>query len=106
MGNGLDDGVALGPLVNAEGRDKVIELVDDAVKKGAKVLTGGKKPDGAGLLLSGDRADERAGRRQDAERGNLRAGGVDPDLQDRRTRRSGARTTPNTGSSPISTPRT
>ena len=45
MGNGLDDGVALGPLVNAEGRDKVIELVDDAVKRGAKVLTGGKKPD-------------------------------------------------------------
>ena len=30
MGNGLDDGVALGPLVNAEGRDKVVELVDDA----------------------------------------------------------------------------
>jgi succinate-semialdehyde dehydrogenase/glutarate-semialdehyde dehydrogenase len=42
MGNGLDDGVALGPLVNKEGRDKVIELVDDAVKKGAKILTGGK----------------------------------------------------------------
>jgi len=50
MGNGLDDGVALGPLVNAEGRDKVVELVDDAVKKGAKVLTGGKKPDGAGFF--------------------------------------------------------
>jgi succinate-semialdehyde dehydrogenase/glutarate-semialdehyde dehydrogenase len=50
MGNGLDDGVALGPLVNAEGRDKVIELVDDAVSKGAKVLTGGKKPDGAGYF--------------------------------------------------------
>ena len=32
--NGLDDGVALGPLVNAEGRDKVIELVDDALAKG------------------------------------------------------------------------
>ena len=56
MGNGLDDGVALGPLVNKEGRDKVIELVDDAVKKGAKVLTGGKTPDGTGYLLSGDRA--------------------------------------------------
>src|SRR6187402_2044632 len=38
MGNGLDDGVALGPLVNAEGRDKVVELVDDAVKRGAKML--------------------------------------------------------------------
>src|SRR5436309_2065463 len=50
MGNGLDDGVALGPLVNAEGRDKVIELVDDAVKRGAKVLTGGKKPEGAGFF--------------------------------------------------------
>jgi succinate-semialdehyde dehydrogenase/glutarate-semialdehyde dehydrogenase len=50
MGNGLDEGVALGPLVNAEGRDKVIELVDDAIAKGAKLLTGGKKPDGAGYF--------------------------------------------------------
>src|ERR1700742_1371353 len=50
MGNGLDDGVALGPLVNAEGRDKVIELVDDAVAKGAKVLTGGKAPSGPGYF--------------------------------------------------------
>jgi succinate-semialdehyde dehydrogenase / glutarate-semialdehyde dehydrogenase len=50
MGNGLDDGVALGPLVNAEGRDKVVELVDDAVGKGAKVLTGGKRPDGPGYF--------------------------------------------------------
>src|SRR5712691_11633589 len=50
MGNGLDDGVALGPLVNKEGRDKVIELVDDAVKKGAKVLTGGKAPEGKGYF--------------------------------------------------------
>jgi succinate-semialdehyde dehydrogenase / glutarate-semialdehyde dehydrogenase len=50
MGNGLDDGVALGPLVNKEGLDKVIELVDDAVKKGAKVLTGGKAPGGPGFF--------------------------------------------------------
>jgi succinate-semialdehyde dehydrogenase/glutarate-semialdehyde dehydrogenase len=50
MGNGLDDGVALGPLVNKEGLDKVVELVDDAVKKGAKVLTGGKAPGGAGYF--------------------------------------------------------
>src|SRR4029453_16686409 len=47
MGNGLDDGVALGPLVNAEGRDKVVELIDDALNKGAKSLTGGKRPAGA-----------------------------------------------------------
>jgi len=50
MGNGLDDGVVLGPLVNAAGRDKVVELVDDAVKRGAKVLTGGKKPEGPGFF--------------------------------------------------------
>jgi succinate-semialdehyde dehydrogenase/glutarate-semialdehyde dehydrogenase len=40
----------LGPLVNQEGRDKVIELVDDAVSKGAKVLTGGKLPEGTGYF--------------------------------------------------------
>ncbi|HWP26927.1 MAG TPA: NAD-dependent succinate-semialdehyde dehydrogenase [Xanthobacteraceae bacterium] len=50
MGNGLDEGVNLGPLVNAEGRDKVAELVDDAVKKGAKILVGGKKPEGPGYF--------------------------------------------------------
>src|SRR6267143_3719944 len=50
VGNGLDDGVAVGPLVNAEGRDKVKELVADAVKKGAKVLTGGAAPEGKGYF--------------------------------------------------------
>src|SRR5258706_878230 len=52
MGNGLDDGIALGPLVNKDGRDKVIELVDDAVQKGAKVLTGGKAPAGQGVFYT------------------------------------------------------
>jgi succinate-semialdehyde dehydrogenase/glutarate-semialdehyde dehydrogenase len=50
MGNGLEDGVALGPLVNKDGLDKVVALVDDAVKKGAKVLTGGKAPGGKGYF--------------------------------------------------------
>jgi succinate-semialdehyde dehydrogenase / glutarate-semialdehyde dehydrogenase len=50
IGNGLQDGVALGPLVNQEGRDKVKELVEDAVKKGARVLTGGQIPDGKGYF--------------------------------------------------------
>src|SRR5262245_28782653 len=48
MGNGLDDGVSVGPLVNADAKKKVIELVDDAVGKGAKILTGGKSPSGPG----------------------------------------------------------
>jgi succinate-semialdehyde dehydrogenase / glutarate-semialdehyde dehydrogenase len=48
VGNGLDDGVTVGPLVNADAKKKVIELVEDAVGKGAKVLTGGRSPDGPG----------------------------------------------------------
>jgi succinate-semialdehyde dehydrogenase/glutarate-semialdehyde dehydrogenase len=50
MGNGLDEGVALGPLVNADTRDKVKTLVSDAVSKGARVLTGGTAPNGKGYF--------------------------------------------------------
>src|SRR3989440_9797365 len=48
VGNGLDYGVAVGPLVNADAKKKVVELVDDAVSKGAKILTGGEAPNGPG----------------------------------------------------------
>jgi succinate-semialdehyde dehydrogenase/glutarate-semialdehyde dehydrogenase len=48
VGNGLDEGVAVGPLVNAAARKKVVELVGDAVGRGAKILTGGKSPQGQG----------------------------------------------------------
>ncbi|MDQ2083057.1 NAD-dependent succinate-semialdehyde dehydrogenase [Xanthobacteraceae bacterium Astr-EGSB] len=50
MGNGLDESVGLGPLVNADTRDKVQVLVDDAVAKGAKVITGGQRPNGRGFF--------------------------------------------------------
>ncbi len=50
LGRGTDDGVDVGPLVDADQRDKVSELVTDAVDKGAKCLTGGKAPDGAGYF--------------------------------------------------------
>jgi succinate-semialdehyde dehydrogenase/glutarate-semialdehyde dehydrogenase len=49
VGNGLDDGVAVGPLVNADTRDKVVRLVEDALKKGARAVTGGSRPDGKGF---------------------------------------------------------
>src|SRR6266498_930802 len=48
MGSGLEDGVAVGPLVNADTSNKVVSLVEDAVGKGAKILTGGKPPSGPG----------------------------------------------------------
>ncbi|WP_311209021.1 MULTISPECIES: NAD-dependent succinate-semialdehyde dehydrogenase [unclassified Aeromicrobium] len=48
VGDGLEDDVKVGPLVEEKQRDKVAELVDDAVEKGATVLTGGQVPDGQG----------------------------------------------------------
>jgi succinate-semialdehyde dehydrogenase / glutarate-semialdehyde dehydrogenase len=50
MGNGLHDGVAVGPLVNASARSKIDELVKDAVRKGARVLTGGQPIEGRGYF--------------------------------------------------------
>ena len=49
MGNGLLPGIDVGPLVNAETRDKVAYFVDDAVEKGAKVKLGGARPNGPGF---------------------------------------------------------
>ncbi|UOF92910.1 NAD-dependent succinate-semialdehyde dehydrogenase [Fodinisporobacter ferrooxydans] len=45
VGNGLDDGVDIGPMINTEARDHVINQVRDAVQRGGKVLTGGKIAD-------------------------------------------------------------
>jgi succinate-semialdehyde dehydrogenase / glutarate-semialdehyde dehydrogenase len=48
VGPGYEDGVDIGPLIDDAQRDKVAELVDDAVSKGARVLCGGNKVDGPG----------------------------------------------------------
>lgn len=41
VGNGLDPTVEMGPVVNENQFKKVIEQIEDAVTKGAKVITGG-----------------------------------------------------------------
>src|SRR4051812_5129545 len=51
VGRGTEDGVKVGPLIDANQRDKVAELVDDATGKGADVLLGGGKRDGAGYFF-------------------------------------------------------
>jgi succinate-semialdehyde dehydrogenase / glutarate-semialdehyde dehydrogenase len=48
IGRGLDEGVQVGPLIDAAGRDKVSALVTDAVDRGARVLVGGDTIEGAG----------------------------------------------------------
>jgi succinate-semialdehyde dehydrogenase/glutarate-semialdehyde dehydrogenase len=50
MGRGRDTGVQLGASVSIKERNKIAELVDNSVKAGAKVLTGGKTPDGPGAF--------------------------------------------------------
>ena len=46
VGRPQDPGVTVGPLVNERAVEKVVAHVEDAVKKGAKVLVGGKRVDG------------------------------------------------------------
>jgi succinate-semialdehyde dehydrogenase / glutarate-semialdehyde dehydrogenase len=48
VGRGTDPEVQVGPLIDADAREKVQELVEDAVRCGAKVLTGGAPIDGRG----------------------------------------------------------
>ena len=43
VGPGVEDGVTIGPLINAAAVAKVEELVADAVEKGATVILGGKR---------------------------------------------------------------
>ncbi|WP_028279747.1 NAD-dependent succinate-semialdehyde dehydrogenase [Arthrobacter sp. H5] len=50
VGNGADDGVQVGPLVEAKALEKVEELVADALERGATVITGGGRPDGPGYF--------------------------------------------------------
>ena len=50
VGRGTEDGVEVGPLIDATQRSKVAELVEDAVGRGAKALVGGHERDGAGYF--------------------------------------------------------
>ncbi|QOT80163.1 NADP-dependent succinate-semialdehyde dehydrogenase [Cupriavidus basilensis] len=43
VGNGMEDGVRIGPLIDAKAVTKVEEHITDAISKGARVLQGGKR---------------------------------------------------------------
>jgi succinate-semialdehyde dehydrogenase/glutarate-semialdehyde dehydrogenase len=62
VGNGLDQETKIGPLIEEKAVAKVEEHVRDALAKGAEIVTGGKRGDGAGhfyipTVLTGIRAD-------------------------------------------------
>ncbi len=50
VGDGSDPTVEVGPLVNADTRDKVAAFVEDAVSRGAKVELGGRASEGRGYF--------------------------------------------------------
>jgi succinate-semialdehyde dehydrogenase/glutarate-semialdehyde dehydrogenase len=50
MGDAADPDIEVGPLINDKSRRKVQELVDDAVGRGARILTGGSVPAGTGYF--------------------------------------------------------
>jgi acyl-CoA reductase-like NAD-dependent aldehyde dehydrogenase len=41
VGDGLDEATTVGPMVNAQQRDHVLQQIDDATRRGAKILAGG-----------------------------------------------------------------
>lgn len=43
VGNGMEEGVVLGPLINEDAVIKVEEHINDAVAKGARIVAGGKR---------------------------------------------------------------
>jgi succinate-semialdehyde dehydrogenase / glutarate-semialdehyde dehydrogenase len=64
VGRGTEDGIQVGPLIDDAAQNKVAELLEDAVGRGARVLSGGIRPDAAGFffpptVLSGVPADAR-----------------------------------------------
>ena len=106
IGRGTEDGVAIGPLIDADAVAKAAELVDDAVERGATLLAGGKAIEGDGHVLRADR-DHRRRRRQrrsSARRSSARCSRSPPSPT--RTRPCASPTTPSTDSSRTSSPRT
>ncbi|HEX6365552.1 MAG TPA: aldehyde dehydrogenase family protein, partial [Agromyces sp.] len=51
VGDPFDERTDIGPLATRSGRDDLAALVDDAVAKGARILTGGTVPDGNGWFF-------------------------------------------------------
>ena len=50
-GDGLEEGVLVGALINEEGLHKALEHIEDAVKRGARLLCGGKRLNRKGYFL-------------------------------------------------------
>jgi len=52
LGRGTEPDTDVGPLIDERQRDKVAELVDDAVARGGRVLLGGERVEGRGYFFA------------------------------------------------------
>ncbi|HEY9161920.1 MAG TPA: NAD-dependent succinate-semialdehyde dehydrogenase [Desulfomonilia bacterium] len=51
IGNGLEPGIDIGPIINEEGLQTALEFIDDALSKGARLVCGGKRLNVSGSFL-------------------------------------------------------
>jgi len=51
VGDGMEEGVEIGPLINEEGVAKAAEHIEDALQRGARLLCGGKRVGSKGWFL-------------------------------------------------------
>jgi succinate-semialdehyde dehydrogenase/glutarate-semialdehyde dehydrogenase len=51
IGDGLEAGVQIGPVINQQGLDKALEHITDARRRGARCLCGGRRVDRPGFFL-------------------------------------------------------
>ena len=51
VGDGADDGVTIGPLINEGAANDVMSFIDDAVSKGAHVVAGGRRSNLGGSFI-------------------------------------------------------
>jgi succinate-semialdehyde dehydrogenase/glutarate-semialdehyde dehydrogenase len=51
VGDGMTEGTDIGPLINQDALDKVKDLLQDALDKGAKLITGGQEDDASKLTF-------------------------------------------------------
>jgi succinate-semialdehyde dehydrogenase/glutarate-semialdehyde dehydrogenase len=52
MGPGVEPSTECGPMITARAATKIDRLVEDAVRRGARVLCGGRRPDGTGFFYA------------------------------------------------------
>ena len=99
VGNGLEEGAQLGPINNKPQFERVTELVEDAKKQGAKIVTGGERLGGDGYFFQPTIVTDVDRRRAPRRRGAVRPGAAGHAVQGRR-RRGPARERARTSGSP------